>query len=151
MRGLFIILCLVSLGCATSSIDPTPAIQDLMDEQAEAWNSGDIPGFMEGYERSEALLFTSGGKVRRGFKETLEKYQESYAGKSQMGHLTFALLDVRSLGKDAAAVLGSWELTETPKAAGGLFTLVLVQTVEGWRIVHDHTSVKKEEDLPEQE
>ncbi len=127
------------------AIDPTPGVQALLDTQAEAWNRGDIAGFMEGYERSEALLFTSGGNIRRGFDATLAKYQKSYVDAKAMGHLTFTLLDVRSIGPIGAVALGEWKLTETPREAEGLFSLVLVRSEAGWRIVHDHTSARAEE------
>jgi uncharacterized protein (TIGR02246 family) len=129
----------------TAPADPTPPIQSLLDNQAEAWNRGDIEGFMGGYERSEDLLFTSGGNVRRGYEATLAKYQKSYVDADAMGHLTFKLLDVRAIGPQGAIALGEWKLTETPREAEGLFSLVLVRQSEGWRIVHDHTSARKEE------
>jgi uncharacterized protein (TIGR02246 family) len=129
----------------TPAGDPTPAIQALLDQQAAAWNRGDIQAFMAGYERSEQLLFTSGANIRRGFDATLAKYQKSYVDAKAMGHLTFTLLDVRAIGPQGTVALGEWKLTETPREAEGIFTLVLVQSPEGWRIVHDHTSARKEE------
>ena len=125
--------------------DPTPEIQALLDSQSDAWNRGDIEGFMEGYERSNALLFTSGGNIRRGFDETLAKYRKSYVDAKAMGHLTFQLLDVRSIGPVGAVALGEWKLTETPRKAEGLFSLVLIRTESGWRIVHDHTTARAED------
>ena len=43
------------------------AVVAVLEHQREAWNAGDLDGFLSGYERSEALLFTSGAKIRRGF------------------------------------------------------------------------------------
>jgi len=37
----------------------------VLEAQASAWNRGDIAGYMEGYWKSDSLLFTSGGAVRR--------------------------------------------------------------------------------------
>jgi ketosteroid isomerase-like protein len=59
-----------------------------------------------------------------------------------MGSLAFEILDVRGLGADGAIVLGTWTLTETPKAGSGVFSLGMLRTPAGWRIVHDHTSAR---------
>ena len=109
--------------------------------QEEAWNRGDLDGFMAGYVRSPALLFTSGGRIRRGWDETYRKYRERYgAAPETMGHLAFEILEVQPVGADGAVVLGRWRLTGTPSAGGGVFSVVLERRAEGWRIVHDHTS-----------
>lgn len=118
------------------------AIETLLADQAAAWNEGDLKAFMAGYEQSEALVFTSGGKIRRGWETTRQRYEDRYGSgaDSNMGKLAFEILDVRPLGADGAIVLGTWKLTETPEAGGGVFSLGLVRSPEGWRIVHDHTS-----------
>ena len=136
------LLVLVMLsGCASQSHRRDAlAIQDVLSSQAAAWNRGDIVAFMDGYERSDALVFTSGGAVRRGFDATLERYRKAYVEKGRMGQLTFELVETRFVGSDAAVVLGKYHLTETPKAGTGLFTLVFIRTADGWRCIHDHTS-----------
>ena len=116
------------------------AIRAVLEAQDAAWNRGDIEGFMEGYDRSPDLVFTSGGKIRRGFDVTLERYKKTYANDDAMGKLSFSDLEITGVGPDAAVVLGRWKLTDTPKAGGGVFTLVMVRREAGWRIIHDHTS-----------
>jgi ketosteroid isomerase-like protein len=117
------------------------SVIEVLESQKESWNRGDLTGYMEGYERSEALVFTSGAKVRRGWQETHDKYQAKYGSDaSGMGHLEFEILDVRGLGGRGAVVLGRWSLTETPNSGSGVFTVVLERTGAGWKVVHDHTS-----------
>ncbi|MFT7624196.1 MAG: hypothetical protein ACI9WU_003383 [Myxococcota bacterium] len=142
-----VILLLGPAGCAATVVatleDPeaeTTAIRGVLTEQQAAWNAGDIEAFMRGYVQRPDLVFTSGGKVRRGYQATLEKYRKSYADKGNMGHLEFELLQVRFLGSHAALVMGRFVLTETPKSGSGLFTLVFEKTDDGWRVIHDHTS-----------
>ncbi len=118
------------------------AIVTLLQEQEAAWNRGDLPGFMNGYARTAELVFTSGGNIRRGWEETFAKYRARYGGdKATMGRLRFEILDVTALGADGAVVLGRWQLTETPQAGAGIFSLALARRPEGWRVVHDHTSL----------
>jgi len=96
---------------------------------------------MGGYVKSEALVFTSGGNIRRGWDETFRKYKAKYGSDpSTMGTLGFEILGVQSLGADGAIVLGRWKLTNTPVAGGGVFSVALERTAEGWKVVHDHTS-----------
>jgi ketosteroid isomerase-like protein len=117
------------------------AVIDVLDAQREAWNRGDLAGYMAGYSRSSALIFTSGGAIRRGWQETHDKYLARYGGdRAGMGRLTFEVLEVQAVGGDGAVVLGRWGLTATPAAGGGVFTVVLERQPVGWRIVHDHTS-----------
>ncbi|MFN5288310.1 MAG: DUF4440 domain-containing protein, partial [Planctomyces sp.] len=52
------------------------AIRAVLTAQSQAWNRGDIPGFMQGYVRDETLRFASGGSVQRGWQQTLERYQK---------------------------------------------------------------------------
>jgi ketosteroid isomerase-like protein len=119
------------------------AVVQVLDEQRAAWNRGDLDGFLAGYERSERLLFTSGGNIRRGFDETRDKYRARYGQAPEtMGQLRFEVLDVRPLGScaDAAVVLGRWEVTDTAVAGAGVFSVILERHGERWEIVHDHTS-----------
>jgi beta-aspartyl-peptidase (threonine type) len=129
-------------GCSFRARD-RQAIDDLLHAQVAAWNHGDLDGYLRAYEPSDALVFTSGGAINRGFSATRARYLQRYAarGSETMGHLALELLEIRALGRDGAVVLGRWSLTATPAAGEGVFTLVLLRTRGGWRIVHDHTSL----------
>jgi ketosteroid isomerase-like protein len=136
------VLCLI--GCARRfQASDRQALQSLIDGQQQAWNRGDLSGYMEGYARGPELVFTSGNKVRRGWDETMAAYQKRYGGnRAGMGRLAFEILGVQPVGADGAVVLGRWRLTETPQAGGGVFSVVAERRPEGWRIVHDHTSAE---------
>jgi ketosteroid isomerase-like protein len=132
-----------SLACARRDDRPADRreIEALLEGQREAWNRGDLPGFMAAYARTPDLVFTSGGKIRRGWDETDAAYRKKYGGdRAGMGQLAFEILGVQMVGRDGSVVLGRWRLTGTPQAGGGVFSVVLERRPEGWRIVHDHTS-----------
>ena len=118
------------------------AIRALLARQVDAWNRGDLEGFMAGYWKSPELSFISGTTETRGWQPTLEGYRKKYQGEGkEMGKLDFFDLRVEMLGPEAAFVRGHWHLQmKTGQEPGGLFTLVLRKFPEGWRIVHDHTS-----------
>ena len=118
------------------------AIRSLLAAQVEAWNRGDLEGFMNGYWHSPDLTFFSGANVSQGWQAALERYQHTYQGTGkEMGKLEFELISVDVLAPGAAVVKGRWKLTMSDgKTPHGLFTLMLKKMNEGWRIVHDHTS-----------
>ena len=115
-------------------------IRQVLDDQAAAWNRGDIDAFMDGYARLPTLRFASGGNVTYGWQETLDRYRQRYPDRAAMGTLTFSDLDVNVLSTDAALVFGRWRLKTAKGEPNGLFTLLFRKTTAGWRIVADHTS-----------
>src|SRR5205823_6623265 len=120
---------------------PKEAIRKVLDDQALAWNKGDLEGFMAGYWKSPDLTFTYGGDTLRGWQATLERYKKRYQSEGQeMGKLQFSELEIEPLGPDSAFVRGRWQLERTKDKPGGRFTLIFRKLPEGWRIVHDHTS-----------
>jgi ketosteroid isomerase-like protein len=116
------------------------SIGALLVKQQEDWNRGEIESFMDGYERSKELIFTSRGKVYRGWDAALERYRETYRDREAMGRLEFSNLEITLLGESGAVVLGNWVLTRKNDRPGGVFTLVLRRSTKGWKIIHDHTS-----------
>jgi ketosteroid isomerase-like protein len=121
-------------------------IKHLLVTQIEAWNKGDLEGFMAGYWHSPELTFFSAGNIAKGWAAALQRYQRKYQGKGkEMGHLEFQDLKIDLLGQRAAVVTGKWQLTMSDnKTPHGLFTLIVKQLQNGWRIVHDHTSSAEE-------
>ncbi len=95
---------------------------------------------LQGYWRSDELTFSGSSGVARGFDAVRKRYLKSYPDRQAMGKLDFSGLEIRLLGPEAALVLGKWHLTRE-KDVGGVFSLVFQRFPEGWRIIHDHTSV----------
>ena len=133
------LLPIVLVSIAAAQADSSAAIRKVMDDQAAAWNRGDIETFMDGYWRSDKLVFVS-NNVTRGWKPTLDRYKKTYGTREKMGTLTFSDLEITVLSKDAAVVLGSWTLARANDNPHGKFTLIFRKFKDGWKIVHDHTS-----------
>jgi uncharacterized protein (TIGR02246 family) len=115
-------------------------VRAVLQAQVEAWNRGDIEGFMRGYEQSEDTVFVSGDTVTRGWQTVLDRYKKGYNSRDKMGTLEFSELEITPLGKDTAVVIGRWQLKRTNDAPHGRFTLIFRRTRAGWRIIQDHTS-----------
>lgn len=116
------------------------AVRAVLDKQREAWNRGDVEGYMKGYNRSMETVFVSGDEVTRGWQTVLDRYKRKYNSREKMGTLTFSDLEITPVGNDAAIVLGRWRLQRTKDQPHGTFTLIMRMTSEGWKIIHDHSS-----------
>jgi beta-aspartyl-peptidase (threonine type) len=117
------------------------AVQKVVDDQAAAWNKGDLEGFMAGYWKSDELTFFSGKDITKGWNATLERYKKRYQSEGkEMGKLTFSDLKIEVLGPESAVVRGRFRLVTSKETPQGLFTLLFKKTADGWKIVHDHTS-----------
>ena len=118
------------------------SIEKTLNDQVAAWNQGSIRDFMNGYVQDPNLRFASGGNVRRGWEETLNRYLTSYSSKEKMGTLKFSDLEIMILSPDYAEVFGKFHLTRDKPVgdASGLFTLLMRREGEQWLVLHDHTS-----------
>src|SRR5205823_1344556 len=106
--------------------EPDKAIRKLLDDQAVAWNKGDLEGFMAGYWKSPELSFVSGAERTKGWQATIERYRKTYQAEGkEMGKLDFRDLEVNMLGMDSAYVLGVWRLKTSKGEPGGRFTLIV--------------------------
>lgn len=115
-------------------------IRSILRAQQEAWNRGDIDGFMNGYARSASTVFISEDTIRRGWQTVRDRYRKKYSSRAKMGTLTFSDLEITLLSSDSAVASGRWKLKRANDQPHGRFTLILRRLPEGWRIVYDHTS-----------
>lgn len=127
-----------------SPADPVAAIRAALKRQEADWNKGDLEAFLTGYWNSPRVVFQSGGDRYDGWEAMRERYRERYKGEGKaMGRVAFSRIDIEPLGPAAALARGAWRLT-LPDGShpGGLFTLIFRHFPDGWKIVHDHTSVE---------
>lgn len=141
---LFLAVTAISTFAQSKDEKTKSAIRNVMENQVEAWNSGNIEGFMQGYWNSPEMKFVSGDNVARGWQAALDRYKKSYDSKAKMGFLTFKDLEITILSKDSAVVLGSWNLDREVDGKKdnphGKFTLIFRKFKDEWKIIHDHTS-----------
>ncbi len=122
--------------------DSAATIRQVMHDQTDAWNRGDIVGFMAGYKDAPDTTFI-GSEVQRGYGSILARYQAKYSSPAAMGKLTFSGIEVRLLDENFAVVTGRFHLERTAAGGGpanGVFSLVWEKTDKGWKAILDHTS-----------
>ncbi|MBS1491723.1 MAG: DUF4440 domain-containing protein [Bacteroidetes bacterium] len=142
MKKFFLFLLFVA-GCAKNS---TPgltaddqAIRQTLNRQVAAWNQGNLTIFMEGYWKSDSLLFI-GKKISKGWDSTLLRYQHSYPDRKTMGELRFEILQLDFASATSCLVTGHYFLKREKDNPSGIFTLLFKKKKGGWVIVYDHTS-----------
>ncbi len=137
-----IIFCSSSLFAQKHILTDSKQIAAIMQVQQEAWNEGDLEGFMAPYWKSDSLMFIGKKGVTRGWQQTLDNYKKSYPDKASMGQLNFDILSIDMVSKDAAYVIGRWHLKRNADKGNldGHFTLLLKRINKQWVIVSDHSS-----------
>jgi ketosteroid isomerase-like protein len=115
-------------------------ILDILKNQTESWNRGDIDQFMVGYWQNDSLLFIGQSGVTRGYTNTLNNYKKNYSDTAKMGKLFFDILQVKKLSPDYYWVLGKWSLKRSVGDIGGHYTLLFRKMKGKWVIVADHSS-----------
>lgn len=115
-------------------------IRHLLQQQEISWNNGDLRGFMDGYWKSDSLMFMGKSGITYGWQNTLEKYIKGYPDTAAMGKLHFKLLELKPLSQQVYFVAGKWDLTRTAGNLGGYFSLLFKKIDGEWKIICDHTS-----------
>ncbi len=138
-----VLVCVSTLSAQSAAEKAEQDIRQVLEQQVQAWNRKDLDRFMAGYWNSLELTFFAGGKLEKGWQSAFDHYRKTYQGEGrEMGKFDFSDLQIEVLSPDSAFVRGSWHLTMSDgKTPHGLFTLIFKKFSEGWKIVHDHSSV----------
>lgn len=141
IKSIFVFLfCSITIYATAQTPADKQAILKVLETQRLAWNKGDLETFMQGYIKSDSLLFVGSSGPTYGWQQTLANYKKTYQGAAGMGQLTFGIKKVDFLNKDVAFVLGSWHLKRDKDEPKGYFTLLFKKLKGEWKIFVDHSS-----------
>jgi uncharacterized protein (TIGR02246 family) len=139
--GIFLLLMVFGLGkIGLAQSSGEKEIRQLLTVQTEAWNRGDLEGFMQTYWKSDSLMFIGKNGVQHGWQQTLENYKRSYSDTTKMGKLSFDILEVKQLSPEYYYVVGKWMLKRTIGDLSGHYDLLIRRIKGRWYIVSDHSS-----------
>lgn len=136
-------LCLAFLSCVPQSKAQSPKLEitQMLKSQTEAWNRGDLEGFMKGYWQHDSLLFIGKSGLTWGWQPTLDNYKKGYPSPEAMGTLKFDIKLMKALeGEKAWLVVGKWHLARSIGDLEGHFSLLWEERDGIWVIVADHSS-----------
>ena len=115
-------------------------ILNVLEQQRIAWNDNNINKFMQGYLKSEKLVFSGSNGPVFGWNFVKDRYLKTYSTKELMGDLSFEMNDLFLLTKKVAILLGKFNLQRKNEKLSGYFTLIFKKINGNWYIVSDHTS-----------
>ena len=145
MKNILISLLILAAGlysCGSDELSKADedAIKKVFQMTEDAWNEADIETFMEGYWKSDKLVFAGGQGPVYGYEATKERYYRNYPDQEAMGKLSFDILDIRKIDKNSVIFLGKFHLSRTIGDSQGYFTLIWKKIDGQWVIISDHTS-----------
>jgi ketosteroid isomerase-like protein len=117
------------------------AVERMLAESAEAWNRGDLSGFMDDYLESGNTTYIGGPGLVTGYDSIVARYAPYFDPGAARDSLRFEAVRVRRLAAVDALATARYILYRGDTiTASGPFTLVLRHTSRGWKIIHDHSS-----------
>ncbi len=125
------------------SLKDSISISKVLKFQEEAWNAGNINKFMEGYLKSNKIVFTGSNGSIYGWEETKKRYLNKYSNRTLMGNLKFKIINFQKLSEKIIQMQGSFYLKRKIEDSKGFFSLIWKKENEKWYIISDHTSVSK--------
>ena len=117
-------------------------IYNLMKQQEDAWNNGNIENFMNVYWKNDSLVFIGKSGINYGWDKTFSNYKNSYKTKEEMATLEFKNLICNTINDSTHIVTGKWSLKRNDSIGNinGFYSLIWVKKQTGWKITYDHTS-----------
>jgi len=117
-------------------------VRQVLSEQALCWSNGDLECYMNGYWKSDSLLFIGKSGLTYGWQKTLDNYKRGYPSTDAMGVLNFELLEVKPLSAETMLVVGKWHLARKVAEGNleGHFSVIFRKFDDGWKIIADHST-----------
>ena len=140
---IFLLFTFFLQGQTNISREDSISISQVLKDQEKAWNDGDIDKFMQGYLKSDNIVFTGSNGSIYGWEETRKRYLNKYSNRTLMGRLKFRIINFQKLGNNIIQMQGSFYLKRKIDDSKGFFSLIWKKEDEKWFIISDHTSVSK--------
>jgi ketosteroid isomerase-like protein len=109
-----------------------------MKNSEKDWNNGNLDNFMKMYTDSSTMMMPTGTVGLAAIRSLYEtKY---FNGKLPKQNLYYDELKVTLLGDNYALLTGKFTLSgNNLPTRSGRYSLVMVYTKDGWKILHDHS------------
>jgi uncharacterized protein (TIGR02246 family) len=110
--------------------------------QENAWNKGDLDGFLAGFKDASDTQSVLGNRAK-GMVEIRNAFHTNYPNRESMGTIEYSDVEARVLGENFALATGKYHLERSKKYGGpaeGTFTEVMEKTPKGWQIIFNETT-----------
>ncbi len=135
----FLFFAVFTMGArAQNMLSKETAIIAAMKNSANDWNKGDLDNFIKMYTESSTMMMPTGPVGISAIRELYEK--KYFNGKMPKQNLFYDEMKVTLLGENYAFLTGKFTLSgnNLPERSGR-YSLVMVYTKDGWKILHDHS------------
>jgi ketosteroid isomerase-like protein len=136
------LLCFLGIAVIASTVraqDAQTKIIAAMKNSENDWNKGDLESFMKMYIDESTMMMPTGPAGITTIRELYEK--KYFNGKMPKQNLHYDDLKVTLLGKKYALLTGKFTLSgNNLSERSGRYSLVMILTKSGWKILHDHSS-----------
>jgi len=143
LKFLFFLAINITYGQSILSESDKNEIILVLKQQEKFWNKGDIDGFMQGYVKSDYLVFNGSSGPFYGWDSVKDRYIKTYPSKEKMGTLNFKIHNISLITSSVAQLIGQFFLFYPKSQVSGYFTLVLIKSKGEWLILSDHTTRSK--------
>ena len=117
------------------------AVDHLLSESEAAWNGGDLERFVGWYKRGPETTFLASSGLIHGWDAIRERYAARFEPGAARDSLRFEDLETRSLAPWLGLATARYVLFQDDSVTTtGVFTLIVENTPEGWRIIHDQSN-----------
>ncbi len=140
LKLLFFLAVNITYGQSILSESEKNEIISVLKQQEKFWNKGDIDSFMQGYVKSDHLVFNGSSGPFYGWDSVKDRYIKTYPSKEKMGTLNFKIHNISLITSSVAQLIGQFFLSYPKSEVSGYFTLVLIKSKGEWLILSDHTS-----------
>ena len=140
LKLLFFLAVNITYGQSILSESEKNEIISVLKQQEKFWNKGDIDSFMQGYVKSDYLVFNGSSGPFYGWDSVKDRYLKTYPSKEKMGTLNFKIHNISLITSSVAQLIGQFFLSYPKSEVSGYFTLVLTKSKGEWLILSDHTS-----------
>ena len=140
LKLLFFLAINITYGQSILSELDKNGIISVLKQQEKFWNKGDIDGFMQGYVKSDYLVFNGSSGPFYGWDSVKDRYIKTYPSKEKMGKLNFKIHNISLITSSVAQLIGQFFLSYPKSEVSGYFTLILIKSKGEWLILSDHTS-----------
>src|SRR5690606_11660411 len=108
MKSILIAVFLLLAVNSWSQPEDETYIRNMLAKHTEAWNRGDLEGFMKGYWESDSLTFIGQSGITYGWNKTLDNYRRVYPDTGAMMRLQFTLMSLKQLSPEYFSDIGRW-------------------------------------------
>jgi hypothetical protein len=128
-------------GAEDQGADFEARVEEILRLSAEAWNAGDLEGFMVHYERAPTTTYIGSAGLRVGYDSIHARFAPDFEPRAARDSLRFESIRTRLLEQRFGVATARYVLhSDGVTTSTGPFTLVLMRVEGAWKIIHDQSA-----------